>query len=493
MRFGAQDESVAFLAAQDGGIEKIIATHISVVLLGATRAYKLKRAVSFPFLDFSTPQLRAQMCARELRLNAPLASGLYLGVARITREKDGALAMDGAGELVDAVVVMRRFADDALFDKMAQDGALTKPLIETLARKIAQAHGQTEPDLATGASAAMRKALEATLANLVAAAPAPADEIDAHAAQLRAALEAQADLLDARKAKGAVRACHGDLTLRNICLHNGEPTPFDCLEFSDELATIDVFYDLAFLLMDLLRVGAHDLANLALNRYLDARDESDALPALPLFLSLRATIRAHVEATQGHTALGRAYFDLARRLLEPPRSGVIAIGGLSGAGKSSVAAALAPRLGSVGARILNSDRIRKKLFGAQPTDRLPKAAYASDVSERVYREMFEEAARVAQTGWPVIVDAVFDRPQDRDAIARVAQTAGAPFFGLWLDVDLARRVGRVENRRNDVSDATPDVLRMQMEKATGAIDWTRIDAAQDIATIIAAAEAARAL
>ena len=203
-------------------------------------------------------------------------------------------------------------------------------------------------------------------------------------------------------------------------------------------------------------------------------------------MSLRAAIRAHVDASQGNGERARLYFDLAESLLAPAQGGVVAIGGLSGSGKSSVAAALAPMIGCPpGARIVNSDRIRKRLFGVPPTARLPQSAYASAVSEKVYVEMFEEAARIAALGWPVIVDAVFDRPEDRETIAAAATRSRAPFLGVWLDLDLARRAARVDARVNDVSDATRDVLTAQMEKATGAIEWRKIDASKDTQTIAA--------
>jgi predicted kinase len=203
-------------------------------------------------------------------------------------------------------------------------------------------------------------------------------------------------------------------------------------------------------------------------------------------MSLRAAIRAHVEASQGNSERARLYFDLADALLALAKGAVVAIGGLSGSGKSSVAAALAPLIGCPpGARIINSDRIRKRLHGVPPTARLPQEAYASAVSQKVYGDMFEEAARIAALGWPVIVDAVFDRPEDRDAIAAAATRSRAPFLGVWLDLDLARRAARVDARFNDVSDATRDVLKAQMEKSTGAIEWLKMDASKDTATIAA--------
>ncbi len=486
MDFGAQDAVVRFLASLDGGAERIATTHISVVALCRTRAFKLKKAVRFSYLDFSTPGRRLEMCEREAALNMRFAPELYLGAHRVTREADGSLALDGAGEAIDAVVVMRRFADDDLLEQIAKDGRLTRDMVESLARRIAKTHDEALPDEARGGAAAMRRTLDDTAQSLRHAGAASAEEIDALVARLGDALDAQSALLDRRKAQGKVRRCHGDLTLRNICLFDGAPTLFDCLEFDDEMATIDVLYDIGFLLMDFWRAGWPAFANLAFNRYLDARDETDGLPLLPFFMSLRAAIRAHVEASQGNAERARLYFGLAMTLLAPAKGAVIAIGGLSGSGKSSVAAALAPLIGCApGARVVNSDRIRKRLFGVPPTARLPQEAYASEVSAKVYGEIFDSAARTAALGWPVIVDAVFDRPEDREAIRTAAERAHAPFLGVWLDLDLARRAARVDARVNDVSDATRDVLEAQMEKATGAIEWRKVDASKDSGTVAA--------
>jgi len=484
--FGAQQEIVDFLVMQDGGPCEIVTTHISIVVLGAARAYKIKRPVRFPYLDFSTPDLRFEMCRREMSLNRLYAPDLYLGVHRLTRESDARLVFDGAGPLVDSVVVMRRFANDMLFDRMACEDRLTREMIEGLAHRIARFHDLASPDFTRGGVMALRDSLDRAIEALRQTGLAPTPEVAAFETRLGNALAAHAETIELRRRTGAVRLCHGDLTLRNICLYEGAPTPFDCLEFSDDIATIDVLYDLAFLLMDLCRAGAVDYANIAFNRYLDARDETNGLRLLPFFQSFRATIRAHVEASQGHRAIAQGYLTLAHSLLADPRPALFAIGGLSGSGKSSVAAALAPRLGvAPGGRILNSDRIRKQMFNVPPTARLPAEAYASEVSEKVYRQLFDTAQRTLAQGWPVIVDAVFDRLADRETIETLARQLDVPFKGVWLDVDFDRRAARVERRVNDVSDATRDVLALQIEKDTGAIGWRRIDATQDASTLAA--------
>ena len=272
MDFGAQDEVVRFLASLDGGAARIVTTHISVVALCRTRAYKLKKAVRFSYLDFSTPSRRLEMCEREAALNMRFAPELYLGAHRVTRESDGSLALDGRGETIDAVVVMRRFADDDLFEEIAKDGRLTRDMVESLARRIAKTHDEAAPAYEKGGAAAMRRILGDASLSLRAAAAASTEKIDMLVTRLNNALDAQSALLDGRKAQGKVRRCHGDLTLRNICLFEGAPTLFDCLEFDDEMATIDVLYDVGFLLMDYWRAGAPAFANLAFNRYLDARD-----------------------------------------------------------------------------------------------------------------------------------------------------------------------------------------------------------------------------
>lgn len=483
---GAQKELVDFLILKEGGPCDIVTTHISIVVLGAERAYKLKKPVRFPYLDFSTPELRLEMCRREVVLNRLYAPELYLGVSRITRECDNTLAFNGAGVLVDGVVEMRRFPDAMLFDRMAREGRLTRGMIERLAHRIASYHDAAPPDYQRGGALALRRSLDLAIEALHLSGLAPPTEISAIARKLTESFVSNHALMESRRQAGAVRLCHGDLTLRNICLYADTPTPFDCLEFSEDVATIDVLYDLSFLLMDLWRSDARSFANVAFNRYLDLRDETDGLTLLPFFQSFRAIIRAHVEASQGHHEAARNYMKLAQSLLAPPTPHLVAIGGFSGSGKSSLAAVLAPRLGvAPGARILNTDRIRKRMFNVAPTARLPSAAYAPEISERVYERLFDAARQTLARGWPTLVDAVFDRPEDRQNIELLANKLDAPFQGLWLDAGFDLRAARVDQRINDVSDATRDVLAIQMEKQTGDIGWRRLDATRDALALAA--------
>lgn len=491
MANGTQDETVAFLRAEiarrDGQPPQTAETHISLVLLGRSLAWKLKKAVRQPYLDFSTPGRRLDMCRRELELNRRTAPGLYRRVRRLTRESDGRLALDGEGALVDAVLEMARFDEEKLLDRMARRGTLSPPLIARLAATIAAFHAAAPlaEDAKSGSARieavlAINEAGFAATRAVLAAAPA-----EAAADAMRALWQRHRPLLDARRREGKVRRCHGDLHLRNIVEIDGEPVLFDCLEFDEEMATIDVLYDLAFLVMDLWHRDLGALANLAFNRYLDAANESAGLPLMPLFLAMRATVRAHVTASgalQGGAdadALAkeaRAYLDLARALAAPPAPRLVAIGGYSGSGKSTAAAMVAHAIGPApGARILSSDRIRKALFGVAPETRLPEDAYRPEVSVAVYARQCEEAARVLAADHGVIADAVFGRPREREAIEGVAAAAGVDFAGFWLEAPEQTLVERVEARRGDPSDATATVVRAQLGRDPGPMGWRRID------------------
>jgi uncharacterized protein len=472
-----------------------IETHISRIFLAGGRAFKMKRAVRFPYVDFSTPELRLAACRREVELNSITAPGLYLGVRRVTRRPDGALIFDGDGELVDAVIEMVRFDQSKLLDSMAMGGALTPGLMTGIARMVVRFH-RGAPVLHTmSGSANMSAVLDINEAGFYASGIFNATETAPFNAAFRAALARHASLLDRREAAGKVRRCHGDLHLRNICMLDGEPRLFDCIEFNDQIATIDILYDLAFLLMDLWHRGFPELANLAANRYLDESDDEEGFVLLPFFLAVRAAVRAHVTAAQvanssanreKTSAEARSYFDLARLMLRERSACVIAIGGLSGSGKSTIAEALAAHVGAPpGARIIESDRIRKQMYGAAPETRLPENAYRPEVSAKVYREMAWRASLILSKGGSVVADAVFDNAVNRELIEKAAREASASFVGVWLCTDPSVLLQRVSARRESVSDATIDILARQLQRKFGEIGWVTLDAAMRPAEIVA--------
>jgi hypothetical protein len=506
-----QRDTITFLrdaASYGPDVERVdlVETHVSLVFLAGERAYKLKRAVALPYLDFSTAERRRQACEAELALNRRTAPDLYLQVRRLARTASGGLAFSDEGPAVDWVVVMRRFDQARLLDAMAAAGELGPRLIDALADHIAQFHAAAEKRPGQGGAAALAEVIETNHRCLLAARRAGLDRrsVDALREASLAALRGAAALLDARRDAGKVRRCHGDLHLRNICLLDGEPVLFDCLEFSDELASIDILYDLAFLLMDLELRGLGDLANRVLNRYLDRSGEDDGLAAMPLFLALRAAIRAHVTAAALESAAEDAapamaetaarYLGLAHRALRPEPPRLVAVGGLSGSGKSTLAAGLAPALGPLpGARVLRSDVLRKLLFGAAPEAALPESAYTAAVSRRVYELLRSKAATALAAGYAAVIDAVSLTPAERRSFADAAKAAGVPFTGLWLDAPAATMKGRLRARRHDASDATPAVLASQLDRDPGPIDWLRIDAGGGPDAALAAARRAVAV
>jgi aminoglycoside phosphotransferase family enzyme/predicted kinase len=491
-------EVIAFLKdpssySGEGDRVEVLETHISLIFLAGDRAYKLKRAVKFPYLDFSTAELRQQACEAELTLNRRTAPALYEQVQGVFRSAAGGISFVPNGAAVDWVVVMRRFDQALLFDHLAQSGRLGPDTMDELADHIALFHSAAERRFDRGGGAEMADLAEMQhrcLADRRETGFSP-QQVDAILAKWREQLADLAPLLDERRAAGKVRHCHGDLHLRNICLFDGKPTLFDCLEFSEALASIDVLYDLAFLLMDLEYRGLRRLANRVSNRYLDRTGEDDGLAAMPLFLSLRAGIRAHVVASalegvhepaarEQMGADARRYLDLAHGFLQPEPRRVIAIGGVSGTGKSTLAAALAPEFGlRPGARVLRSDVTRKLLLGVDPETRLPPNAYTREISDRVYEALRRKVATVLAAGYSAIIDAVALKPEERRSFAEVARAAGVPFSGLWLEGRPEAMASRIHDRRGDASDATPKILAQQLRDDPGPIDWTRIDADQD--------------
>ena len=464
-------------------------THISVVFLAHDRAYKLKRAVQFPYVDYSTLEARRGFCEKEVRLNRRTAPDLYRGVVPVTRAADGGLAVGGTGTPVEWLVEMRRFPQERLLDAVARRGELDVALAATIGAAAATLHAMAEPRSDHGGASAMQWVIDENDAELSAA----GDLVDQslrdrlHKASLEA-LHRYGRLLDTRREDGSVRECHGDLHLGNLFLGDRQPVLFDGIEFNDELSCIDVLYDLAFLVMDLLHRHLPAQANATLNAWFERLPQYEALPVLPLFLSCRAAIRAKVLMTASGMSAdpGRAqslqreagaYLDRAISLIAPGTGAVVAIGGLSGSGKSTLAGRLAAHIGRPpGALVLRSDVARKRRFGVAPTVRLPDSAYDTQVNAAVYDELARSAREVARAGQVAIVDAVFGEEALRQRISDVASSEAVPFIGLWLDAPVETMEARLAARDADASDATADVLHHQQTRVSVPGDWSRVDA-----------------
>lgn len=499
---GAEDQSATIKLLSDpathGGETPVrIDTHGAMVFLLKNRVYKLKRAVRYSFMDFSTKERRRAACEAEIHLNRRVAPDLYIGARPILAAPDGprlGASGDTSDPYLDTVVEMHRF------EETLAEGPISDADLLSLAETIAAFH-DSEPaimDARLGAlgAARIREIQEGNLSDLGADAACPGDLLATLTARARPMLDAVVARLNERAAAGSVRHCHGDLHLGNVCRWRGAPVLFDRIEFNDAFARIDTLYDLAFLLMDLDGHGRRDGAARVLNRYLERRsDEVEGLDLLPLFHSMRAQVRAKAAFASAHfdpparatirrdEALG--YLRRAIDYLAPSDPVLYAVGGPSGSGKSTVAAALAPKIGAApGAVVFRADAIRKRLFGAaSDTDRLPPDAYSRDASQLTYAEMERLCALALDRGRAAIADATFLNPDSRHRIEALARSRGIAFRGVWLTLDRATAMGRVRDRRGDVSDATPTVVSAQFREEWGDITWRTLDAGQNAETL----------
>lgn len=473
--------------------QRVIETHISRIYLTADRAFKLKKAVRLPYVDFSTLESRRIACEREVVLNRRTAPQLYLGCRAVYRGRTGALSFEGEGAPVEWLVEMRRFDPEQTLDRLLARDALTPALVEAAAAEIAKFH-DAAVTVEAEADDALSRVLnlnEESFARRVPGILPETDLADLLAQQRKACAELGPRLIRRRSA-GRMRHCHGDLHLRNIVPLDDTPVLFDCLEFDEDMAAIDTLYDMAFLLMDLAAAGRQDLANAALNRYLEISGDDDGMALLPLYVSVRAAIRCHIAAMRPEDAeAAKRYLALSRAALQATAPRLIAVGGLSGTGKTTLARRLAPGLvPPCGAVILRSDTIRKRLLGVPVEQRLPPESYTPENSRRVYAAMQARGRCLLEAGATVILDAVFGRPEERAAAVALAEGAHCPFHGLWLSAPAATLEARVASRRDDASDATVDVVRWQTQALQAAQDWTVIDTAAGIDSSLRQADAA---
>ncbi|HTT12573.1 MAG TPA: AAA family ATPase [Burkholderiaceae bacterium] len=494
------------------GSVEVIETHISTVLLAGDHAYKIKKPVDLGFADFSTLARRQEACNAEIRLNRRTAPEMYLGVVPVTRTERRP-RFGGDGEPVEYAVHMRRFANGARFDELAQAGKLDDNCIDGLAATIAAFHAacpRAPAQSAYGTPEQIGGWMRDTVSGLRLLVESqqlldqkPRIERLARWTELEFARRRQ--VFAARRASGRVRECHGDLHLANVAKIEGRPVPFDCIEFNPELRFIDVMSDVAFAWMDL---HDHDLPHLAarfLDRYLEGTGDYEGLAVLRFYAVYRALVRALVAMIRrgqpDRSAADRArdkqacvrYVDVAERLFRVRAPLFLLTCGVTGSGKTTVAQHLLERLGAVRVR---SDVERKRRAGLASTDHRPQdleaGLYDAAATRATYEALAAAAAAIVDAGFCAIVDATFQRRADRQAFAALAAEHGACRAVVVCEAGaptLRARVAARSARGDDASDATLAVLADQLahfEQPTadeGAV--YRIDTDADAPTIAA--------
>jgi aminoglycoside phosphotransferase family enzyme/predicted kinase len=460
---------------------RVIETHISWVVLTGQFAYKIKKPVSFDFVDASTLERRLALCREELRLNRRLAPDLYLDVVALSRSGERIVFGDSR-RAFEYAVRMREFDPSLDLATQLDDGRVWVSDIRALASRIADFHRDIRtapPDTRFGDVNSVRDQIVDNQVVLERHVDATEDRAAAHrlGSWLQDAIDESELLISRRKSDGAVRECHGDLHARNIVRWRDQWTPFDCIEFNPELRWIDVVSDIAFLFMDLVAHRRADLAYAFLSRYVEETGDYEGLRLLPMYAVYRAVVRAKIDALTERTvpaekvpalrARRSRRLQVAAQLITDRSPALLLTHGVTGCGKSWLSERLIPAIHAVRVR---SDLERKRLAGIAPLkgsgSGVGKKLYAPAVTDRVYARLAECADAALAAGFTVIVDASFLQAAQREKLRQVAILRDVPYIILSCDASLATLRSRLKKRalmRLDPSEATRAVLDHQLE------------------------------
>lgn len=482
---------------------ELIETHISWVILTGSFAYKLKKPIRFNFVDFSTLPLRTHYCREEVRCNRTFASDLYLGLAAVGLF-DGKLRVVPESELTSAepegllewAVQMRQFDPAQALDRLLNQDVLADDALDDFGRDLAERH-QLLPRHAGKVDEVPKRVfgpVEDNFAEIgtTALADRYPEAVEAAATAARQLSTILRPRFDVRMTSGYVRECHGDLHLANLALIGGVVTAFDCLEFNENLRWIDTMSDVAFLFMDCHFRGRVALAYRFLDGYLDSSGDYDGARLLHYFSAYRSVVRAKVAAlrwVQAPEEAGErqfvAHIDWAADWLRRPPGALILTCGLSGSGKSYLAARLLAQLPAIR---LRSDVARKKLAGLSVLESsgsgIDSGLYDPARSDETFSYLADTAVGLLQAGENVIVDATFIERSRRDQFVALAQTLGSATTILYCEAPVALLKTRIAARAaggEDPSEADEKVLAMQMarfDRPTGDEPVVTVDMSQ---------------
>jgi hypothetical protein len=454
---------------------KIIETHISWVLLTGEYAYKIKKPVDLGFLDFSTLDLRHEYCLLELDLNRRFTPELYLDVVPIGGHPDRPAI--GATPALEWAVLMRQFTSAARLDRQIEQGLVSTDDMQVFGESLARLHDQSPSLIGDADSYGSTRAISDpvkdnfTVLRKHCTETAVSDRLDDLADWCTQELARLTPTIPDRQATGRVRECHGDLHLENLVRLDGWITPFDCLEFDAALRCIDVINEVAFLLMDTLRIGRQDLGFSFLNRYLEVSGDYPGTAMLPFYCVYRCLVRAKVAVLRrdhdtGSNADVNRYLELAVRLAGQDHEPCLVIcRGLSGSGKTHLSQKL---LSSMPAIRIRSDIVRKRLLRIGELESsgsaVGKGLYDPEITAKTYGTLARFAAIALTAGYDVIVDATFLRRADRISLQTVATNSKARFAILDCTAEeriLAERVEKRHATGHDASEADLAVLDWQ--------------------------------
>ncbi|MBX9254580.1 AAA family ATPase [Desmonostoc muscorum CCALA 125] len=457
---------------------KLIQTHASYVLLTGNYAYKLKKPVNFGFLDFSTLEKRQHFCQEELRLNQRGAAELYLEVLPIALVGEQ-YQLGGTGEAAEYVLKMRQFPQESLLSALFEAGKLNETNLDNLGRVVAQYHSQAQTNdyiRSFGEVPNLRAAFDENYEQTEKYIGGPQTQ-----AQFTETKEytdkfftERSELLASRIHNNYIRECHGDLHLRNIALWHDKILLFDCIEFNEQFRFVDVMYDVAFTVMDLEARGRKNLGNAFLNAYTEQTGDWEGLQVLPLYLSRQAYVRAKVTsfllddpsvpatAKEEATKTAADYYKQAWEYTKPKQGQLLLMSGLSGSGKSTTARLLARHLGAIQ---LRSDAVRKHLGGIPLSEKGSDDLYTPEMTGKTYTRLLSLGIILANQGFPVILDAKYDKQLLRQEAIAQATKHQLPLQIIQCTAPLEVLQERLNKRTGDIADATADLLDSQLKQA----------------------------
>jgi len=460
-------------------------SHIALIFFAGEYVYKLKRAVMYPGIDFSTPEKRKLACIAEMKRSTVYAPHLIVGVKPVRRLKNGTIKIGGnAGEEIDTVIVEKRLPNNAILSFKLPADDFDRFEAMDLAEHLADLHTKAKT-FHTKWGVDVIKNIILENESILACFPSCVDltqlnTLTRHSLEI---LHKNESLIKFRQKSGHVKKCHGDLLLSNIAYFEGKFLFFSPIEYNDSLDCIDTLYDLAFLTMDLEARGLRRIANVLFNHYMSYMNDIEGFPLMGLYQSMRAISRAAVCAKTSALLEGnekqhaveqtKKYFELARHFLIDFKPTLIACGGLSGSGKSRVARRIGGLMNPApGAVILRDDVVKKQITGLALHQRFDKTTDTPAFEKVVYEVLRQQATCALCAGSTVILDALFHNEYERLATEKLAESLGIPFIGLWMDAPLNIRTNRIKSRGQKASDIRKEAEpECQLSLETGNITW----------------------